>query len=118
MTTHEFTCPVCHKSIVHIGESSTGYALDANDSKVCFECCGKQDAERLTNLSVGQKMILYYDGKNIVNWPGTLTIKPSIVWVTGYARRTTQIEFNFGGNQYKALQYGGNTQIIHIRKLK
>lgn len=118
MLTTEFTCSVCHKHIIHESDFSTGYGADKDGNKVCFECCGKQDAERLTNLEIGQKMLLYWNGKAITNWPGTLNIKPTYVWVNTKTRPVTQIEFSFSGHKYKALQYGDNTQIAHVRKLQ
>lgn len=117
---HEFTCHVCGQHKTHESDFSTGYGSDENDNKICFDCCGKQDAERLKNLQGKEKMLLYWDGKNIINWPSTLKISPYYVAKGRHniAGKREDIYFNFEGNKYHATQYGDMSQIAHVRKTK
>lgn len=117
---HQFTCHVCGLPKTHESDLTTGYAYDKDNNKVCYECCGKQDAETLKNLPVGEKMDLYWDGHNITNWPGTLKITP-YHWVRNrhnFARQQDVIWFRFEGNHYMAKQTGTLGQIARVKRLK
>lgn len=119
---HEFVCSICKEHKTHESDFSTGYALDKNDNKICFDCCGKQDAATLANLKPGEKFFLYLNTKErtLTNWPGTL--KLDVVYIQkgrhNIAGNRYDTWFCYGENQYHAVQYGDNTQIAHIRRLK
>ncbi len=118
--THSFKCSQCGKDKVHESEFSTGYGTDKEGNKICFECCGLNNAKELDNLKKGEKSIQYWDGKNIINWPSSLVIKPYYTTKGRHniARIREDIYFNFNGNKFHATQYGNNSQIAHIRKIK
>lgn len=88
-------------------------------SEICYDCCAENDAKQLKELSGKEKMLLYWDGRNITNWPGSLKITPShkTKGKHNIAGVREDIYFNFEGNQYHATQYGNMSQIAHIRKV-
>ena len=118
--TTTFTCSQCGKTKTHESEISTGYGTDKDGNKVCFDCCGLNDAKELDGLQKGQKAIQYWNGEAITNWPGTLVIKPYYKTKGRHniAGTREDIYFRFNGNNFHATQYGNNSQIAHIRKIK
>ena len=118
---HEFICSQCGQNKVHESDFSTGYATDrTTGNKICFDCCGINDAKELKELPIGKKTIQYWDGKNIINWPGTLKINPYCVNKGRHniAGKREDIYFKFEGFNYHAVQYGEMSQITHIKKMK
>jgi len=119
---HQFTCSVCHQHKTHESDFSTGYGKDKDGNIVCFECCGKQDEKQLAELPLKGKMSLYLDTnkKILTNWPGTLHI--SVPYIRkgkhNFAGKRYDTWFKYAGNQYHAVQYGDNTQIAHITRVK
>lgn len=116
---HTFFCTKCEKEKTHESDISTGYGTDKDGNKICFDCCGIDDANNLTNLKKGDKYILYWDGQNIINWPSSLKIKPYSVKKGKHnmARTRDDIYFKFNGFNFHAVQYGSNSQIAHIKKI-
>lgn len=117
---HEFTCSKCGQHKIHESDISTGYATDKNDNKICFACCGLNDAKELDELQPKKKIIQYWDGKEITNWPGTLKIKPYYTKKGRHNMAGTRedIYFKFHGRTFHAVQYGSNSQIAHIKLTK
>lgn len=122
---HEFTCSVCGLDKVHDDELTTGYAIDKDQNKVCFSCCGIQDAKELKELPYG-KTIAFYLTKDktgnwrVCNWPASFIV-PVRVPVKGLhniARYRYDIWFSYEGNKYHGTQYGDNSEIVRIRKVK
>lgn len=116
----EFVCHQCGQHKSFLSDITTGYGIDKDGNKVCYECCAKNDAKELIELQPGKKTIQYWDGRNITNWPGSLKISP---YHTSKGRHNiagtrTDIYFKFEGFSFHATQYGDMTQIAHIRKLK
>jgi len=140
-----FKCDQCHQEKTHFSDFTTGYGVYDDERKVCFSCCGKNDAKQLAELPIGGKMVLYltsqineeranlnpygYRGENyreayrehfVSNWPNTLKIK--VHWpVKGkhnIARTRYSVRFTYAGNHYSGIQYGDFTQICHIRRVK
>lgn len=96
---------------------STGYARYAQDRMVCYECCGKLEAAELQKTGKG---CLYLTDKTLSNWPGTLKI-PVHYMKTGrhnMAGRRYDVWFTFQGAEWHGVQYGDNTQICRVRRLK
>lgn len=114
-----FICHQCKQQKPIQNTGGTGYATDNDENKICYDCCGINDAENLKFLKIGETATLYWDGGNIINWPGTLKIpvKSPGIWVTGFKRKTTHIEFIYAGQYYKALNTDNN-QIARIRRVK
>jgi hypothetical protein len=116
----EFICSQCNEHKKHESEISTGYGKDKNDNKVCFACCGLNDAKSLNELLPKEKICFYYANNLICNWPNTLSIKPYHVRYGRHniARTRQDIYFYFNGRNFHAVQYGSNSQIAHIKLLK
>lgn len=115
---HEFTCSKCHGHKIHESDISTGYATDKDGNKVCFECCGKEDLKTLKELQPKEKTLLYWDGKEVTNWPGSLRIKPNSTRKGRHniAGSREDVWFYIDNQCYHGIQYGNNSQILHIKK--
>lgn len=117
----EFDCYQCKEHKIHESDISTGYGSDKDGNKICFDCCGKNDMEQLRNLKPKEKMCLYLNTKNkkITNWPGTLKIQLHYIREGKHniAGKRYDTWFSLGQFNYHGVQYGNNTQIIHIKKL-
>ena len=112
-------CCVCGKSI-HGDGIGTGHGIDEHGNKVCYECCGKRDAEQLAALEPGTPMYLYLSGEYVTNWPGTLKIR-IIGQRTGrhnIAGTQTNVWFRYGGRNYHGTQYGNDSEICRVTALK
>lgn len=117
-------CNVCGQEFVATAFSS-GYGLDRKGHKVCYDCCGKQDAAELEQLPEGEKMALYIvempDGvRQVTNWPSTLKVPISIIR-RGYTGRSwmkrRDVWFAYKGGWY----YGrnqGDSDILIVKRLK
>lgn len=113
-----FVCHICTKEKPIQKEGGTGYGMDKDGKIVCYDCCGHQDRLDLKNLDKGKKVLHYYDGKNVTNWPGTMKIKPFATrnGKHNIAGTRTDVWFVFEGNNYHGVNYGNNSQILHIKK--
>lgn len=119
---HEFTCSVCGEHKIHESNFSIGYGRDKDNNIVCYECCGKQDATTLEQLQPKGKFVMYLNinDQTLSNWPGTFQIKLNSIRKGRHNIAKTRYDtwFDYKGNNYHAVQYGDNTQIAHIRRLK
>lgn len=119
---HEFVCSQCKESKTHEDDLTTGYGTNVAGDKICFSCCGLNDAKELEELHPKQKICLYLDTKEkkLTNWPGTLSIPLAYIREGKHniAGKRFDTWFKFRGSEYHAVQYGTNTQIAHIRRLK
>lgn len=124
MNTFNFHCAVCNTDKTHTnpeGFGGTGYAVRSDGGKICYDCCGRLDAESLENLAPGEKYVLYLSNNRIVNWPGSLKIPVTSQrksWHNFAGKNgRTDIWFTFKGNRYHGVNVGDN-QILRVRKLK
>jgi len=125
LTTTEFTCHTCGENIIHTDTLTTGYGCDKDDNKVCFSCCGKEDARvmatdgKITLYLTHDELISYGRGA-VSNWPGTLIIPCTVRKGRHNIARTRYDVWFTGpdGSQWHGVQYGENTQICHCRKLR
>jgi len=117
-----FKCSVCKetKSFVPKGVT-TGYGLDENDNKVCYDCCAEKDKKVMREQG---KISLYLSNDNlkykVTNWPGTLCFIPYHV-TTGrhnIAGIRYDVWFLFEGKSWHGTTYGNNTQICHCKRAK
>jgi len=115
-----FTCSQCGETKTHNDNLTTGYGKDSKGNVVCFSCCGINDEKELIELPTGKKICHYWDGKNIINWQGTLKITPYYIKKGRHNMAGTRedIYFNFKGHKFHATQYGNFSQIAYIQKLK
>ena len=114
-------CDQCNEEIVREeGSVSPGYGRDKLGNKICFKCCGENDSKELANALIGEKFYLYFTGKAITNWPGTLTIN------TFYKKESrhnwgltrTDVWFKHQGNNFHGYVISHNTQVLHIKRIK
>ena len=116
-------CSKCGKTIVSDGIAA-GYGIDRDGNKICYDCCAEMDKADLDNLAVGEKTVFYLthqDGKyEIVNWPGSLRIPCSFARVGRHniAGTRTDVDFSFNGKKFHGTQYGDNSEICYIRRVK
>lgn len=117
MTT--FTCSQCSLT-KHEETTGTGYGVDAAGNKVCYACCAVNDSKELDELKPKEKLLLYWDGTEVTNWPGSLRITPTGTHVGRHniARTQTTVYFKHHGNHFTGRQYGDNSQILHVIKTK
>lgn len=126
-----FTCHQCKQEIAHESDFSTGYGIDKDGNKICFACCGENDKKELESLPIGGKTMHYLsmiDNKantfrekyKLTNWPGTLEIRPYYARTGRHniAGKRLDVWFKFDGKEFHGIQYGHNTQICHIKRIK
>jgi hypothetical protein len=120
---NQFTCGVCGQTKTHDSKYTTGYGTKRDGTKVCYECCGKEDAEY---MRTHDRITLYlterksYDSE-VGNWPGSLKFKAGYVKRGSHNIAGTRRDVWFtgpDGSRWWGVQYGDNTQILHCRKLK
>lgn len=121
---NSFTCHQCGEHKTHESKFTTGYRIDRDNNKICYECCGINDKKELEAMMPGEKTYLYLSEKEtgwvITNWPGTLNIRCSRPKIGKHnmAGRRFDVWFSFAGNEYHGVQYGTNTQVLHVKRLK
>jgi hypothetical protein len=120
----EFVCSCCKKTIVHESDFSTGYGVTDNGQKLCFDCCGEQDKNRLIETG---KLPGYFtkdkDGRDIfTNWPGTFVLPVYFFRKSwhNFAGKNGRTDFwvKFNGNEYHGVQIGHNSQCATIKRTK
>ena len=128
----EFLCSVCNQTKSRPENSfGTGYGIDKDGNKVCYDCCAVKDWESmredgritlyLVNIDLTKPRLYQNPDAEVVNWPGTLRFK-----VVGLRRGKHNIaRFRYDawfkdkdGRLWHGVQYGGNTQLIHCKRLK
>lgn len=120
----KFTCDQCGKAKESQG-IGTGYGLDDNGQKICYECCGENDKAAIRIMDIGEKTYLYLskddNGWCVSNWPGTLKIRIHHKPRKGghnFAGCRYDVWFEYYGKNYWGVQYGDNTQICHITRIR
>lgn len=113
-----FTCSQCGLTKITDTNGGTGYGLNAAGDKVCYACCAVNDSKALGTLKPKEKLLLYYNGKEVTNWPGSLRITPTGTRVGRHniARTQTTVYFMHQGSQFTGRQYGNNSEILHVTK--
>ena len=124
MTITNFKCSHCNQEKQHEPDFTTGYAIYKSGEKVCFNCCGVIDR---ADLARNNKGTLYLSrnaitgGYELTNWPGTFRIFINHTPRKGshnLARYRYDVWFTFDGSEWHGVQYGDNTQLCHVRRLK
>ncbi len=128
MTTHEFTCTDCKQHKTHTDEHTTGYAtFGGSNAKVCFACCGLRDAAYMAKhgkntmyLTLKQLPGDNFKSWQVTNWPGTLAITVSMRRKGRHniAGCRYDVWFRFQGRDWHGVQYGDNTQLCRVKRLK
>ena len=105
------------------GKFGTGYGMDAQGKKYCYDCCAEMDK---SDMDKSGKYTLYLthnstDGYKVTNWPGTLKYR---VFDFKKSRhnfggiRTDVWFFDHAGKKWHGYQIGNFTQICHVKRLK
>jgi hypothetical protein len=95
-----------------------GYGEYAGN-KVCYECCAERDRQ---HMRTSNEITLYWNDKEVTNWPGTLRIAPYKVtsgfytWC-GRPLKNTNVWFEFEGIAWRGTNKGDD-QILRCKKLK
>lgn len=123
-------CAICGKTFIPNG-ISTGYGVNKDGYKICYNCCGDIDKKQLSDLQPGDKMYLYLTSEKkelsygietkhfVTNWPGTLKINCYVK--EGYhniARVQRSIWFSFNGKNYFGKQYGNYSEVCTVKRIK
>jgi hypothetical protein len=105
---------------------TTGYGVDNDGKKYCYDCCAERDREAMRKDG---RIMLYLTKEHtgphtwtwkISNWPGSLVFHTGIVsrsrhnW--GLTRR--DFWFRFENQCWHGFQIGENTQIAHCKRVK
>jgi len=108
-----FACVDCRQLLPVTPGSTTGYGHDTDGHFVCFACCGARDE---TALRAGdfKGVVLYYNGKEVTNWPGTLRMPVLHVREGRHNMARVQRRIYFAGpnRRLAATLYGDNTQLL------
>jgi len=107
---------VCNKDIIPDG-IGTGYGTDKNGNKICYACIADIDKKDMTE---SERQVLYYDGMNITNWPGSLKIRvlSKRKGKHNFAETRTDVWFAFNGHLWHGTQYGNLSQLCYCKQLK
>jgi hypothetical protein len=98
----KFACHQCGETVTpDLERRNSGYAFDRDNSKICFQCCAKQDAAHMKQVGKIDSLYLtlpvaysndgprksprlgwrYAAGIRITNWPGSLVFATGAVKV-------------------------------------
>ena len=120
-----FDCMDCGGHFPVQTSGPTGYAVDKEGRKICYQCMGKRDKADM--LATG-KACLYLTmereqggtrNAKVSNWPGTLSF-----WVGmrigrhNIAGKRYDVWFMCGGQNWHGVTYGDHTQICHCKRTK
>lgn len=119
-------CCGCDKPIPKPkNEFTTGYGVDSQGRKFCYECCAEQDREWMREHD---KITLYLvENKDIhplqmevTNWPGTLRllVRGRSSSRHNWAGKRQDVWFRFEGNMWWGRQYGYHSQLCHCKRIK
>lgn len=122
----EFKCSQCkqYKPLnTDSGSCATGYGISHDRQFICFACCGVNDARDLEERGKGYLYLSSDSGQNyrLSNWPGSLTISLHGSPKRGYhnlARYRYDVWFKWRGFDWHGVQYGDNTQVCHVKRIK
>jgi hypothetical protein len=100
----------------------SGYGIMQDGTKHCYDCCAAVDLENMNRDGKATLYLVQEDGKKwfITNWPGSLRFGPVYV-KTGrhnFAGVRYDTWFGYAGYTWHAVQYGDDTQIVHVKRTK
>ncbi len=64
----------CGHKMIPTG-TGTGYAINDDGTKLCYACCGTIDRAELILKGTSKGLPLYWAGRKVTNWPGTLSFE-------------------------------------------
>lgn len=114
------TCSFCKKEVIP-EKFTTGYAIDNNGNKICFDCCGTENSR---HMKYGSGIILYLVEKSgryfVENWPGTLKIPVDHLKQGEHniASIRNDVWFRYAGKHWHGIQYGETSQLCYCKVVK
>jgi hypothetical protein len=124
-------CFRCNSEFVASG-CGTGYGIDKNGHKICYNCCGELDKQELDRLEIGEKGVVFYLtsktkdlgwGKSttyeVTNWPGTMRF--NVACKEGrhnIARVRRDVWFSYNKKMFHGVQYGNDSELCYIKRVK
>lgn len=120
-----FHCDSCGRNLVHQDPHTTGYGIDSDGLRHCFQCCGHEDREYMIEHG---RITLYLTtaaargsrGATVTNWPGTLRFSGGYK-VGRHNIAGTRFDVWFPGPDgyvWHGVQYGHNTQLCHCKRTR
>ena len=107
---------------------TTGYGIDKDGKKYCYDCCALQDKQAMINdkqitlyLTIENDAFKYdnFASSKVTNWPGNLTFNARVKkGKHNIARYRYDCWFSFNGYIWHGVQYGDNTQIVYCKQTK
>ena len=125
MHRHEFTCDECGQHIVHKSDLTTGYAIDGQNRKICYECSADIDRQSMVETGHSRHLPLYLtisDGKHeVTNWPGTLRFRATHHRTGRHNLGGTRTDVWFVGPDgyiWHGVQISEQSQVCHCKRTK
>lgn len=115
-----FICHSCKQEKPVQKPGATGYGINSDGEKVCYQCVADLDKEALKNLKPGEKHTMYFEKANseVTNWPGTLRIACFYERIKhNFAREAYAISFWFEGSRFYGRNIGDN-DLVSVKKAK
>lgn len=137
-----FTCVKCEQTKPIQTEGGTGYGVDPQGNKICYDCCAILDREQMI---LQGRATLYLvkrffhdetkqwrsepsnkDDKNsvfsyfVTNWPGTLSFKCHYSKMGKHNIAGERIDVWFGDKSigmWHGVHYGRSSDLIHCKRL-
>lgn len=113
-----------HEPSPHSG-ITTGYGVDVEGKKYCYDCCARRDREQMlrdgrATMYLVSEALNGYTTHKMTNWPGSLSLPVYRVKKGHHNIAGTRHDFWFAlaGDTWHGVQYGESTQIAHCRRLK
>ena len=121
--THEFICDRCKQNKTYTSSFTTGYGIDGDGNKVCYQCCADEDRQWMIDRGQISLYLTFKDGipTKISNWPGSLTFKVG-TWKKGrHNWGIPRYDVWFRGPDNKCWWgkfIGYNHEIVHCKRTK
>lgn len=109
-----------HEASPH-SDITTGYGTDHSGKTHCYDCIARLDRETLTTTGHSKNLPLYWDGKTITNWPGSLRFHPRYVRKGRHNIAGERIDVWFDGPDgfvWHGYNLGRYNQILHAKRTK
>ena len=132
---HE-SCATCGKELPAKDGHASGYGLDSEGRKHCYQCCAEREKAQILKDGKGMLYLCmvcppriggyYYFGwltpteAALTDWGGALSIPIKRVKRGGHniAHCRYDVWFSWEGREWHGVTVGENTQICHIKAIK